>query len=170
MDGLVIADLISLTQQRAITHALLITGDADITPGIIAAQSMGLRVHLLSLGSSAATSPYLAAEVDLKRCWGKEEMARFAQVAHNMTRKEATAPSNQFSITAEMLDSLARAAKEQMVSTFLVSELSQLLVPGATTLPKEIDTLLLSTARKALGRSLQTTEKLALRAAFKRLC
>jgi len=57
VDGLIIADLISLTQQRAITHAMLITGDSDITPGVVAAQGMGLRAHLLSLGSSVATSP-----------------------------------------------------------------------------------------------------------------
>jgi hypothetical protein len=79
VDGLIIADLISLTQQRAITHALLITGDSDITPGVIAAQGMGLRAHLLSLGSSAATSPYLAAEADLKRSWGQAEAALFAK-------------------------------------------------------------------------------------------
>lgn len=81
VDGLIIADLISLTQQKAITHALLVTGDADITPGVIAAQSMGLRVHLLSLGAAAATSPVLLAEVDQKRAWGATEINNFASTA-----------------------------------------------------------------------------------------
>lgn len=79
VDGLIIADLISLTQQRAITHAMLMTGDSDITPGVVAAQGMGLRAHLLSLGSSVATSPYLAAEADFKRSWGASEVAQFAK-------------------------------------------------------------------------------------------
>lgn len=78
VDGLIIADLISLTQQKAITHALLVTGDADITPGVIAAQSMGLRIHLLSLGATAATSPVLAAEVDRKRTWSTSDILKFA--------------------------------------------------------------------------------------------
>lgn len=79
VDGLIIADIINLTQQKAITHALLITGDSDITPGVVAAQGMGLRAHLLSLGSAAATSPYLAAEADFKRSWGVAEASIFAK-------------------------------------------------------------------------------------------
>lgn len=78
VDGLIIADLISLTQQKAITHALLVTGDSDIAPGVIAAQGMGLRAHLLSIGPAAATSPYLAAEADFKRSWSAPEVAKFA--------------------------------------------------------------------------------------------
>lgn len=87
VDGLIIADLISLTQQRAITHALLMTGDSDITPGVIAAQGMGLRAHLLSLGSTAATSPYLAAEADLKRSWSTAEVTQFAKAVKTAVAK-----------------------------------------------------------------------------------
>lgn len=82
VDGLIIADLISYTQMKAITDALLVTGDADITPGVVAAQGLGLRVHQLSIGSRASTSPYLAAEVDYKHTWGPDEIAKFAQAAN----------------------------------------------------------------------------------------
>lgn len=78
VDGLIIADMISLTQSRAITDALLITGDADMTPGVVAAQAMGLRVHLLTIGSGAATSPYLAAEADVKTGWDLGRVSTFA--------------------------------------------------------------------------------------------
>ena len=66
VDGLIIADMIGLAQSRVITDALLVSGDADLTPGVLAAQNLGVRVHLLSMGPSEATSPYLKAEVDCK--------------------------------------------------------------------------------------------------------
>lgn len=78
VDGLIIADMVSLTQSKAITEALLISGDADITPGVVAAQAMGLRVHLLSIGPAAATSPYLSAEADRKTTWGISQVKGFA--------------------------------------------------------------------------------------------
>lgn len=78
VDGLIIADLISLTQNRAITDALLVSGDADLAPGVIAAQNLGLRVHLLSLGNPKATSPYLAAEMDRKQSWTADDIKKFA--------------------------------------------------------------------------------------------
>lgn len=84
VDGLIISDLINLTQQRAITSALVITGDADIAPGIVAAQSMGLRVHLLSIGSTGATSPMLSAEVDRKRAWDASILHAFVRTAPNI--------------------------------------------------------------------------------------
>ena len=69
VDGLIIADLIGLAQSKAIVGAIVLSGDADLTPGVIAAQSLGIRVHLLSMGPVGATSPYLRAEVDHKAHW-----------------------------------------------------------------------------------------------------
>jgi uncharacterized LabA/DUF88 family protein len=66
VDGLIIADMLNLTQSRAIDCAVLVSGDADLTPGVTAAQAMGLRLHLMVLEPRKATSPYLAAEADSK--------------------------------------------------------------------------------------------------------
>jgi len=54
VDGLIIADLVSLAQSRAILSAIVVSGDADLTPGVIAAQGLGMRVHMLSLGPANA--------------------------------------------------------------------------------------------------------------------
>src|SRR3546814_4680835 len=45
VDGLIIADLVSLAQSRAIASAIVVSGDADLTPGVMAAQGLGMRVH-----------------------------------------------------------------------------------------------------------------------------
>lgn len=95
VDGLIIADMVSLTQSKAITDSLLVTGDADLTPGVVAAQSMGLRVHLLTIGTSNATSPHLAAEVDRKVTWHQAVVSSFAKRATPAPTiaQQATVPS-----------------------------------------------------------------------------
>lgn len=84
VDGLIIADMVSLTQSKAITDAMLVTGDADLTPGVVAAQAMGLRVHLLTIGSSQATSPHIAAEVDRKVIWSQSVVNSFAKRSNSI--------------------------------------------------------------------------------------
>lgn len=79
VDGLIIADMLSLAQTKAITDALLVSGDADMTPSLVAAQNLGLRVHLLIIGSDSATSPYLSAESDRKVYWDAKAISGFAQ-------------------------------------------------------------------------------------------
>lgn len=167
VDGLIIADLISLTQQKSITHAMLVSGDADITPGVIAAQSMGLRVHLLSLGSAAATSPVLAAEVDLKRTWSVLEVQKFASLA----APEDGAPVAEVSPRSEgvlPLVSIAKAA-ESHIKVGPHAAIFSVLKPGVHTLPREIDGALLAVGRQQLGRALTEPEKRDLRREFRAL-
>lgn len=72
--GLMTADLLGLAQHRAITHALLLSRDAALVPGVLAVQAMGMRVHGLSLGEALAAGAELMAELDCKRRWGEAEL------------------------------------------------------------------------------------------------
>lgn len=102
VDGLIIADMLSLAQTKAITDALLVSGDADMTPGLVAAQNLGLRVHLLIISSDSATSPYLSAESDRKVYWDAKAISNFAQpapVATAASPAAATAPAPPASAT-----------------------------------------------------------------------
>lgn len=81
VDGMLISDLLTFAQSRAIENAILITGDADLTPGVVSAQALGLRVHLVTIGPPASTSPYLAAEADKKVVWDPSVVASFAMPA-----------------------------------------------------------------------------------------
>lgn len=78
VDGLIIADLISLAQNKAIQSALLVSGDADLAPGVVAAQMLGVRVHMLEIGSSNASSPVLIEAVDEKDIWSESEIFKFS--------------------------------------------------------------------------------------------
>lgn len=79
VDGMIISDLLTFAQSRSIENALLITGDADLTPGVVSAQALGLRVHLVIIGPQTSTSPYLAAEADRKVIWEPSVVASFAK-------------------------------------------------------------------------------------------
>ena len=173
VDGLIIADLISLTQQKAITHALLMSGDADTAPGVIAAQSMGLRVHLLSLGAAAATSPYLAAEVDMKHSWGLAEASTFATQTVALCTALPTAarpamPSTAAAQPGQNMTTIAKTAYAEISKGPLAATLTAM-TPGTFQIPADIDRLLLSNARLQLTRALTDQEKRDLRTVFRGL-
>jgi len=68
VDSMIVTDLIELARNRAITDAILLSGDEDIRIGVQIAQSFGVRVHLLGIvparGSQAATLRYEADTTD----------------------------------------------------------------------------------------------------------
>lgn len=168
VDGLMIADLISLTQQRAISSALLVSGDGDTAPGVIAAQGMGLRVHLLSLGTALATSPSLAAEVDLKRSWTLTDVSTFATQNTSVIVSAPVASPAGAQLPAPDLGAIAQACHNQITA----GPLNALLlgrVPGTFSLPPEVDRALLGLARSQLQRQLTDQEKPLLRAEFRKL-
>ena len=169
VDGLIIADMIGLAQSRVITDALLVSGDADLTPGVLAVQNLGVRVHLLSMGPAEATSPYLKAEVDCKFLWCRESIATFATPA---TVKHAAVAARSLcgsdlpiaspeSPTTHCLASLAADAFAELSD----AEKAQVSVDKA--LPPPIDRKLLKSAANRLQRLLTEEEKRTLRARMK---
>jgi uncharacterized LabA/DUF88 family protein len=81
VDGLITVDLLDLSIKKAIGEALLISGDADLAPAMMMAQSQGVRVHLLSLLDTKSTSPVLRREADRKRSMDKGVIEVFAKAA-----------------------------------------------------------------------------------------
>ncbi|WP_371152928.1 NYN domain-containing protein [Buchananella felis] len=53
MDTLIVTDLVELARNRAISDAVVVSGDEDIRIAVSLAQSFGLRVHLLGAGNIA---------------------------------------------------------------------------------------------------------------------
>ncbi len=156
VDGLIIADLIALAQSKAISAAIILSGDADLTPGVTSVQNLGIRVHLLSMGTPLATSPYLRAEVDCKVKWTDETVKNFATPASDVVNP----PCQETSIAHEdMLVQVAQEIKNQHPEP----------QESAGIIPSEVDKKLLYLAKQRLGRTLDETEKRDLRTAFKRL-
>lgn len=171
VDGLIIADLISLAQSKSISNAIVISGDADLTPGVQAAQGLGIRVHLLSMGPTNATSPYLKAEVDQKKHWDDSTVKKFISAKAIVALGAIPTPASAIAPTgappaAAKPDPLEEAAKS-FFSTLQEPEKKSLTKTGA--IPKALDAKLLTVARKLLGRSLTDAEKPLLRTELRKL-
>lgn len=193
VDGLIIADIIGLAQTKAISEALVVSGDADLTPGVIAAQGLGLRVHLLSMGPANATSPYLRAEVDYKTHWADAVVEKFSakcELPAKAPVKQAARPAvaKPTKVVVEVVkaavvvapagplpDSVERAEGADPISG-TANMVFQRLDPDRDIsvnelglLPKKVDARLLAAGREAFGRILTEEERLAVREEFKRL-
>jgi uncharacterized LabA/DUF88 family protein len=178
VDGLIIADMLSLTQSKAIDQAVLLSGDADLTPGVTAAQAMGLRVHLCILDPKSSTSPYLAAEADRKLYLNTAWIKSFAKAADRPNTPTTQATTAVASDVPPVVDSethrelsfrdIAQRAHTKMMATSLATTLSDLGKKDRL-LPQDIDKHLLYEGKAEMGRPLSEQEKRSLRAAFKAL-
>lgn len=173
VDGLIIADIIGLAQTKAISEALLVTGDADLTPGVMAAQNLGIRVHLLSLGPIAATSPFLKAEVDRKTHWDDIEVRKFVRTVEKAVSVSPDAPPMRSEVApmdiAAAVTNLYPFDSEAIATPVFETLTPELraMVPKKGALPSEVDRPLLTQGRKVLGRPLTETEKRELRGALR---
>lgn len=140
VDGLIIADMIGLAQLKSVTDALLISGDADLTPGVIATQSLGIRVHLLSLGPDGATSPYLKVEVDRHERWTDDSIRLFASPAYSVSEISVFSDPAYAASLKYSLDDLDESVR-RFFSSLL--EYKRLEVPASGAIPRDIDTELL---------------------------
>jgi len=155
VDGLIIADIIGLAQSKAITGAMLLSGDADLTPGVIAAQGLGIRVHLLSMGPEKATSPYLRAEVDCKEVWENEVVCQFASENSKVPVSVVT------DIEDGVYKEIAQKALQQL------GHPANPVALESDRIPKDADGTLLRIGREHFARKLDEPEKRGLRIAFK---
>lgn len=159
-----------MAQSKAISDALLISGDADLTPGVAAAQGLGIRVHLLTMGPSNSTSPFLRAEVDCKAHWDDTEVKKFASAAVNGSTQSV--PSQSPSSSAPTVQPAATnstwmdEAATLVLSKIDTARLSSLPKNGAV--PRDIDIQLLREGCNKSGlRSLDETQKRELRVTFR---
>lgn len=177
VDGLIIADLIGLAQSKAISGAIVLSGDGDLTPGVIAAQGLGIRVHLLSMGPANATSPFLRSEVDHKSHWADPTVEKFAS-AHTIAAKAAVAAvAGPAAASAACVEAALPtiAPEPNLLAEIAAQAFGALnantrpieLVNGS--LPPRADGKLLWLVRERLGRDLAEQEKRAIRKEFKQL-
>ena len=75
VDALLVTDLVELARNRAISDAVLISGDEDVRIGVQIAQSFGVRVHLIGIEPSRGNqSRTLMQEADSTAEWSKSEI------------------------------------------------------------------------------------------------
>lgn len=157
VDGLLMADLILLAQNKAITSAVIVSGDADLIPGVTTAQMLGVRVHRMEINGQEASSPALCEEVDRNSEWPLAEIENFTSAASEITAPGPTEPGYE---EIEDLQTLAETAREFIAQ---MSDEDRQSLAGRITIPFELDKKLLFLAKTSLGRLLYPEEKRELR-------
>ncbi len=96
VDSLIVTDLMELARNKAISDAVIVTGDEDVRVGVQIAQSLGVRVHLVGFtGPKESQSVSLQQEADTLEIWDKAKIGSFLRDATAKPAKIPLAPKTQ---------------------------------------------------------------------------
>lgn len=168
VDSLIVADLIALARNQAISDALLVSGDEDVRIGVEVAQGYGVRTHLVGIEpASASQSKTLRQESDTNTEIKQDDVENFLSIREtdwSSMEENSTKPVDpdridhdviEFSID-NFVDSLDRADISRIAS-FMESE---------SGVPREYDRRLLASTGRELGRDLTPEERKHMRRRF----
>ncbi len=175
VDALIVTDLIELARNRAISDAVIVSGDEDLRIAVQVAQSFGVRVHVLAVGEAGRNvSPSLQMEADSVDALDREWLIAHLEVRAVEKMKEATGPirpptSSQPipAAPANLLDA-ARTVADELLQTCQPGDISALAEHFSTSqsVPPEYDRKLIAKTAGALGRKLEPSEMRQIRGAF----
>jgi uncharacterized LabA/DUF88 family protein len=160
VDTLLVTDLLTLSRNRAIADALVLSGDEDLRVGVVQAQELGVRVHLLGVEPAWQTqSASLMQEADTVHELTRLELETFLRCAEGRTL-----PRN------VVTDAWPTTVAERVVAEISSEERAALASGPGLLVPQEIDAKLLSAGSRERGGPLTADEKRALRAALIAAC
>ena len=137
-------DLAELAENRAISDALILAGDAALAEPIACAQAFGVRVHVAGIGEEMA----LAGEADTFSVWGRGDLAWLAP------RPSATSAAEFEKLLEERIDREIEALSDDDIDQILAyADFSNGRVPQAHDRP------MLSRLGAAAGRTLTEKER-----------
>lgn len=175
VDGLLMADLLALAQNRAITSAIILSGDADLAPGVGAAQMLGVRIHRLGINGQSASSPILLAEVDKNIEWARDAIESFARKADFQDARIISmpvAPLAEEDAPAEDPDAAPAPLTDKqrrlldlnaVLFTASLSDAERNAILLNQSIPPELDKRLLFQSKLTMRHFLSPEEKMALR-------
>ncbi|QKS28568.1 MAG: hypothetical protein FAZ92_03063 [Accumulibacter sp.] len=177
VDSLIVTDIIDLARNRAISDAVVVTGDEDLRIAFQVAQSFGVRVHILAAGDPTSNvSPSLQMEADsvtaLEPAWFSSHFDLIVPTATSSPPPAApvTPPSNAFPAPqAISLETAATAAIAEMLAIIKPDQLAPLVTHVTTqrTIPPEYDRPLIAKVSAALsGQRLTGDEMRRIRGQF----
>ena len=171
VDSLIVTDLVELSRNRAISHALLLAGDEDVRIGVQIAQSLGVRVHLLGIepsrGSQAKT---LLSEVDTKTEWSAETVGEFLAFAGSRASSAAAEPAAEDRrLPQPDPESIFRRVTAELIEECTDDEIADCreALRRSDRVPQPYDGRLLATSRTHMGRDLGGAERSQLRDIFR---
>lgn len=169
VDTLVVTDLVELARNRAISDALLLSGDADLKIGVEIAQSFGVRVHLIGIEPShGSQSLALLQEADTATEWPKSAITnlltrRAVPEEQRWPSSESGAPELSEETVGSLEETISRFV--QALSAAEIGTINTRRNPN--TIPGEIDRRLLGACGNAMGRLLTPAEKFQMRSMFR---
>lgn len=179
VDALMLNDLLTLSRNRAIADAVLLTDDDDIRVGVLQAQECGIRVHLLGIHPTRENqSSALIQEADVARELTLAELQSFlSRATHPSYAPGHGNGSSAISSSAldepEVLNLPTLASVALRIAVALSSEERSGLIQeaGVVSVPSLIDRRLLVAGTQATGGLPLTPEqKRQIRAAFIEEC
>lgn len=171
VDSLVITDMIALARNRAMTEAVLLSGDEDLRVGVQQAQEFGVRVHLLGIEPHRRNqSLLLLQEADSTHEWTKSELTSFLSCSPKpdaMPVVAVLAPAAQNSEEAQL-----SAVGITVANEVLAGDLDGIIQTyhANKQIPQSFDGRLLGMSRSALSSQLEAAQKRSVRAAFIKAC
>jgi len=187
VDSLIVTDLIDLARNRAVSDAVLVSGDEDLRVAVQVAQTYGVRVHVLAVGDPKKNvSTALQMEADSVDTLNEQWLQKHVTIT---TTRPASAlgaaapvsvlipaPGNSKNQTGSSLSSLDVAALDvaaqrvcdELVKKEAVGEIQQLdsHFDSSTAVPPEYDGKLIAKTATVLGRQLTAEEKRSARGIF----
>lgn len=176
VDSLIVTDMINLARNRAMSDAVLMSGDEDLRVGVQQAQEFGIRVHLVGIKPSRGSqSLFLLQEADTTLEWGPDDLEPFLSVKPPL--EESTAEPGQSAGPAATKANTATATPLQAVADEVAAsvpppELQALIeaIQKSGQTPRDLDRLLLGKSRTRLGADLDSTQKKEVRTFFLSAC
>jgi hypothetical protein len=171
VDSLIVTDMIALARNRAISDAVLVSGDEDLRVGVQQAQDFGVRVHLIGIKPSRGSqSLFLLQEADTTHEWSTDEVSSFLACQLN-TPIEAT-PVIAAGVRPVLGQDPLMIVASQVAARLERTEIDALVEAFERTrqIPRDIDKQLLGGARAAIERDLNPAEKKNVRGQFVEEC
>jgi len=173
VDSLIVTDMITLARNRAVSDAVLVSGDEDLRVGVQQAQEFGVRVHLVGIKPSRGSqSLFLLQEADTTHEWTVQDVSVFLKCQPTQPSLDTTAievhPGAGPVSTEGSLDAVAARVAARLEQTEIEALVEA--VERLGQVPRDIDAQLLGGARAEIGRDLNPTEKKDIRKHFIEKC
>ncbi len=180
VDSLIVTDMIELARNRAISDALILSGDEDIMIGVQVAQTFGVRVHLLGIKPARGSqSDNLMMEADTCHEWNETIVGRWMHCDEAPTDVPAlppavapgtdTTPAGGSGSAPGEYRAIVACEVADAIEALFPSDLErhvQFLDANPGLIHSDIDRRTLASIRNRLDRDLTDTERKEYRQAF----
>ena len=170
VDSLIVTDMITLARNRAMSDAVLLSGDEDLRVGVQQARELGVRVHLLGIEPSRKSqSQFLLQEADTTHEWKAVDLQPFLDLRALNTRPDESADRSAEPLMEADVNLELEEAVRSLVESLQADEREAVRteIQQSPAIPKDLDRRLLIGASSRLGRELSGVEKKLLRQSLK---